>query len=458
MKFSLAVVRKIAEIMTEAVQEKLEEGTQVAEIEQALREVAKEACGLGLQEMIEANEAKYASGVRCGCGAEAAPLGKREAVVWSVFGKVNYWRRYYLCAHCHCGQSPLDERLGLRPGQSTAGLASLLGILGVETSFEEASQLAERFLLFRVSDHTVLKHTEGYGQAQAQLEEEWKQAAEDMKGLEEREQSLPRQLGRIYASVDGAHVPLHGEWRELKTLCWYEVQQIHPSHPKNHHGSAVPNHHGSRVGEQSHLQAKNMKYHCDLQEAEQFGRLLWATGIQHQVDGYEEIVFVSDGAVWIWNLVQKYYPNAVQIVDWYHASEYLTPIAEAAFGPNTPQAHEWLTQVRTELWEGRIQDVIQSCRSLLSHTAAHPFIEKAITYYDHNEKRMDYARFRGLGYLIGSGTIESACKQIAAVRLKRSGARWTLPGVIATAKARAAWLSKSWDSLKPSYAGLPLAD
>ena len=68
MKFSIAVVRKIAEMMAEAVQEKLEEGAQVAEIEQALREVAKEACGLGLQEMIEANEAKYASRVRCGCG------------------------------------------------------------------------------------------------------------------------------------------------------------------------------------------------------------------------------------------------------------------------------------------------------------------------------------------------------------------------------------------------------
>ncbi len=95
--------------------------------------------------------------------AEAKPLGKREAVVWSVFGKVNYRRRYYLCAHCHRGQSPLDERLGLLPGQSTAGLASLLGILGVETSFEEASQLAERFLLFSVSDNTVRKQTEGYG-------------------------------------------------------------------------------------------------------------------------------------------------------------------------------------------------------------------------------------------------------------------------------------------------------
>jgi hypothetical protein len=199
-----------------------------------------------------------------------------------------------------------------------------------------------------------------------------------------------------------------------------------------------------------------MKYYCDIQEAGQFGRLLWASGVHHQVDAYQEIVFVSDGAVWIWNLVEKYFPNAVQIVDWYHASEYLTPIAEAAFGANTPSANEWLTQARTELWEGRIQDVIQFCRSLWSHASARPFIEKAITYYDHNEKRMDYARFRQCGYLIGSGTIESACKQIAAVRLKRSGARWTLPGVIATAKARAAWLSKSWDSLKPMYSSLPL--
>jgi hypothetical protein len=257
--------------------------------------------------------------------------------------------------------------------------------------------------------------------------------------------------------MDGAHVPLHGEWRELKTLCWYKVEQIHPSYPQNHHPEKAQGV-GKRVGEQSHLQARNMKYYCDIQEAEQFGRLVWATGIQHQADAHEEIVFVSDGAVWIWNLVQKYFPNAVQIVDWFHASEYLTPIAEAAFGVNTPQAHEWLTQARTELWEGRIQDVIQSCRSLLAHTAARPWIEKAIHYYDHNEKRMDYARFRQQGYLIGSGTIESACKQIAAVRLKRSGARWTLPGVIATAKARAAWLSNSWDSLKPIYCVLPLAD
>jgi len=243
---------EIAELIAEEVREKLGTGAQVTEIEQALREVAREVSGLGLQKMIEEQEEKYGSRVRCSCGQEAEPLGKREAMVWSVFGKVNYARRYYRCAHCHVGQSPLDERLGLVPGQSTPRLASLLGILGVETSFEEASELAERFLLFRVSDNTARKHTEGYGQAQAQMEQEWKRAVEEGKGLEVCEQDLGKRPGRIYVSMDGVHVPLHGEWRELKTLCWYKVEAIHPSHPQNHHGG--------RVGEQSHLQAQNMKY------------------------------------------------------------------------------------------------------------------------------------------------------------------------------------------------------
>lgn len=323
------------------------------------------------------------------------------------------------------------------------------GVLGVEVAFEEASQLAERFLLFRVSDNTVRKQTEGYGNAQAQAEQEWIEKAEDEKSLQTREQGLEHRSGRIYASLDGAHVPLQHEWRELKTVCWYTVEKISLS--------ASQKHHSQRIGEQSHWQAKDMKYHCDITEAEQFGRLLWATGIQNNVDTYDEVVFVSDGAVWIWKLVDKYFPHAIQIVDWYHASQYLTPIAEAAFGAGTWQAQEWLTQVKTDLWEGRIQEVLQACRTFLRHSHIRPFAEKAISYYSNNEKRMDYAYFRRQGYLIGSGTIESACKQIAAARLKRSGARWTLAGVIATAKARASWLSKTWDTLKPIYFNLSLA-
>jgi hypothetical protein len=68
---------------------------------------------------------------------------------------------------------------------------------------------------------------------------------------------------------------------------------------------------------------------------------------------------------------------------------------------------------------------------------------------------MDYPTYRKKGYWIGSGTIESACKQIASARLKIAGARWTLQGAISTAKARAAWLSDD-DSFDP-ITSLPLA-
>ena len=447
MEFSTIRLEQIGRLLAQEIAEKMAGKQDVNEIEGMMRELVKEAASLGMRQAIEQGEAAYGSQAeKCGCGQRAEFVSKRSAVLWTVFGKVSYKRRYYLCSGCHQGQSPLDQKYGIVPGQTTRTLASLLGVLGVEVSFEEASQLAERFLLFRVSDNTVRKQTEGYGNAQAQAEKEWKATAEDEGSLQIRQRRLKPQPGRIYASLDGAHVPLQHEWRELKTLCWYKVEKIRLATP-----------HRQRVGEQDHLQARDMQYHCDVTEAEQLGKLLWATGLQNHADTYAEVVFVSDGAAWIWRLVEQYFPQAVQIVDWYHASQYLTPIAETAFGADTPQARQWLTQARSDLWEGRMQELIQSCRPFLRRACSQAFAQKAITYFTNNEKRMDYARFRQQEYLIGSGTVESACKQIAAARLKCSGARWTLAGVIATAKARAAWLSKTWDKLKPVYFNSSLA-
>jgi hypothetical protein len=154
----------------------------------------------------------------------------------------------------------------------------------------------------------------------------------------------------------------------------------------------------------------------------------------------QELIFVCDGAAWIWKLIAHYFPEAIQIVDWYHTVAYLTPIAEAAFSQEN-QRKQWRQKVRDWLWHGRIQKVIQACQQYLDHPLAAEAAQRAVTYYTNNQQRMDYAYYRQQGYWIGSGTVESACKQIATARLKISGARWTLSGAIATAKARAAWLS-----------------
>jgi len=203
--------------------------------------------------------------------------------------------------------------------------------------------------------------------------------------------------------------------------------------------------------------AQNISYYCDIQPAEEFGDLFWATACQHKVDLYEELVFVCDGAVWIWKLIERHFPDAVQIVDWYHASQYLPPIAEAAFGHATPQYQDWLEQARSQLWQGQIEDLIHDCQILGSIPIAKKAVHDAVSYFSNNRKRMDYARFRQQGYFIGSGTVESAGKQIGGLRLKRAGARWTETGAVATAKARAAWLSSQWDHLAAQRARLPLA-
>jgi hypothetical protein len=387
--------------------------------------------------------------VACVCGERASRLSKREAKAISVFGKICYERQYYFCRACGRGQCPLDQCLGIEPGQVTPGLAKLIALAGVEVAFEEAGRWMEQLLLFRVSDNTIRKETERFGQLQAEREAAWQAHSQDEGELQERWQQLGRQAGRLYASIDGAMAPLQGEWRELKSIAWYQVEPVKAYQAQRHHGL--------RVGEQHHLQAQAISYHCQFQEAEQFGPFAWATGWKRKADLYEQLVFVCDGAQWIWKLVERYFPEAVQIVDWYHASQYLAPIAEAAWREKDPDGRAWLEQARTNLWDGQIADLVQDCRVVgQEHPQAQEAVQKAMTYFTHNEKRMDYARFRAEGYLIGSGTIESGCKQIVSLRLKRAGARWTETGAVHTAKARAAWLSGDWHLLATERAALPL--
>lgn len=80
-----------------------------------------------------------------------------------------------------------------------------------------------------------------------------------------------------------------------------------------------------------------------------------------------------------------------------------------------------------------------------------------MTYFSNNIEHMRYAQFRAAGYLIGSGVIESGCKQIVTRRLKLPGAQWNLDGAILTAKARCVWLSGRWQELVSKRSLLPLA-
>ncbi len=382
----------------------------------------------------------------------------RDAQVISVFDRVQYKRAYYAGCECKQGHAPLDEQFGLEPGKVTAGLAALLALTGIQHSFEESPKWLREYLLFEVAPNTFRSETEKLGKVQQEIEAELIQHSQAETYLQQRERHPGKIPQRLYGSIDAAKVRIEprvrqGEkpteyegWRDLKVLAWFEVEDV-PSAQRS------KRQHKKVEREETPLRAKNLTYFCDIIEAEKFGKLLWASGCNLNADLSPELIFLGDGAVWIWNLVSHYYPNAVQIVDWYHAEEHLETLACVAF--SDPQARaNWLENTKQLLWDGLVEQVIMACKAL---TDSCQIAQKTANYFFTNAERMRYGQFRAVNYMIGSGSVESACKQIVTERLKLSGAQWQVEGAVQTAKARAAWLSGNWHSLCDRRSGLPLA-
>jgi hypothetical protein len=204
MKFSIEAVEKMAEIMVQEMNRVGADNQGMREVETAMRELVREVGAQALGSYLEQQaEQLQEQGVICACGETMTYVCRRSATVVSVFGRVSYRRGYYLCEVCHARQAPLDRRLGIEAGQVTAGLAELLALAGVEIAFEEASRWLEHYLLFRVSDNTLRKETERFGELQEVQETEWKAKSQEEAWLQQRQRELGKQPGRLYGSLDG---------------------------------------------------------------------------------------------------------------------------------------------------------------------------------------------------------------------------------------------------------------
>ena len=407
-----------------------EQPSSLTEMERDIREMLLKQGRFLLGAWLAMLEDPYpAETIPCPCGGQAKYQFKREGTLLTILGQITYQRTYYLCPECHQGLYPLDQRLGLRPGRMSAELESLAGMTGVQLPFEQGSQLFEALTLISLSDHSLAKATQDIGAEVQAQEREWVNQSRDEGWLQEQ-QRLAEGPQRLYGSLDAAKVHVRDDkehpWRDLKVGGWFTTTEDPPQSPD----------------EDWEIHATDITYYCDVAEARTFGQSLWATGCQRKAQLAGELIFLGDGAEWIWNLVREHYPEAVQIVDWFHATEYIAPVAKAAFATEEDR-QVWTQRVRTLLWEGDLDTVIHAFEHYTQHKHAAEAACKAVTYFTNNRHRMRYPEYRAQGYQIGSGTIESGCKQIATQRLKVAGAIWDLDNAIKTAKARAALLSTS---------------
>lgn len=139
------------------------------------------------------------------------------------------------------------------------------------------------------------------------------------------------------------------------------------------------------------------------------------------------------------------FPQAIQILDWYHAQGYLVQVAQAVFVAATQPRKAWLKPELDLLWDGKVRKAIENLEPLRQ---AHPEIEAiqdAVTYYTNNQHRMNYPAYRERGLQLGSGTIESSCKRAVKARLDQAGMTCTVEGARPVLKARAAYLSRHGD-------------
>ena len=125
-----------------------------------------------------------------------------------------------------------------------------------------------------MSDNTLRKETERFGELQKAQEAEWIKNSQNEKWFQQRQWEIGKQPGRLYGSLDGVTpalacgasvIPLVGEWRELKNIAWYRVEPVRSYQKRRRHAK--------RVGEQKDLQAQDITYHCDIQPPEQFSDL-----------------------------------------------------------------------------------------------------------------------------------------------------------------------------------------
>ena len=236
-------------------------------------------------------------------------------------------------------------------------------------------------------------------------------------------------------SMDGGKVHIRGEgWKELKVGCVFEIE-VRPTWDKE----------TKECVELAH--AVNNSYVAHLGGPELLGQMLWAEALAR---GWEQAVdteVIGDGALWIWNLAAEHFYDSRQVVDWYHATEHLAVAAKLLHSEGSATAKRWYKGAETTLYQGHAERIaLELSEAAENQPEVGDDLLTQAGYFSKNKRRMRYLEMRAEGYVIGSGMVESGCKQFKA-RFCGPGMRWSREGIERLIPIRAAIMGGQFDSM-----------
>lgn len=179
----------------------------------------------------------------------------------------------------------------------------------------------------------------------------------------------------------------------------------------------------------------------------------------------KEILFIADGATWIWLRVTRLRERlglagvrCRELVDFYHVVEHINALAALNKSWKAPYRKQWVSKQRRRLWRGELKaftdDVERLCKGKRGKDWNR---EREYLLRNARAGRLDYAKARRAKMPNGSGTMESAIRRVVNLRLKGAGIFWHEDHAEQMLLLRTYYKSKHWQVLTNKAFAFPQA-
>jgi hypothetical protein len=196
-------------------------------------------------------------------------------------------------------------------------------------------------------------------------------------------------------------------------------------------------------GERQHKILKK-DFTCYIGEASEFNKLMLALAVRNGYGSYQDTVIISDGATWIREMKKEFYPDAQQILDFWHLCENVSNFAKSVFAMDETKYVPWYNEVKDLLKNSQTNEALIKINSLSKQQLSKASLNLA-NYIENNIDNIDYKSYLKKGYFIGSGFIESSNRTVVQNRAKLPGMRWNVESVQSIVTLKAKLRSNRWE-------------
>jgi hypothetical protein len=391
-------------------------------IEMAVRSALHHAGATALSELLRFPvPATEQRSIPCPCGHRAGYQELRSKPLLTAVGEASVSRPYYLCPHCHRGQFPADIELDIVHTEFSPGVRRMQAVVGQEAPFDHGRRQLKLLADLEVTTKAVERIAEAIGEDIAARRQAEIQRAMQL--------DLPMVVGRsipvLYIQIDGTGVPVV----KKETVGRQGKTEGQPAHTREAKLGCVFTQTTYDQEGYAIRDPDSTTYVGAIETAEEFGKRIYLEAWKRGWSRAEKKVVMGDGAEWIWNLADQYFPGATQIVDLFHAREHLWELARRLHPNDESGQNRWMLVHQDLLDNCKIKKLVTSLRSI--QTPSVELAEKLRTeaeYFRRNARRMRYPKFRRQHLFVGTGVIEAGCKTLIGSRCKQSGMFWTVRG------------------------------